>query len=373
MRRFKFLNYLPLVFAIAIVVNFIFANRGMWLAKYDGDYWWNHYEQSQYTQGEHSSFILSDSEYNAVKGYRLVIKGDDPSTFPAGHPPLATYFIGLSIYLFGNPYILSLLAGLLVIFFFFKISWLVTHQVLPSALITLLFASEPLLLSQFNDSLLDIYQLLFALIAIFLYFQWLKSSKTYMLLMSQFPLGLMLSTKFFLGSLPLVGALLLTTVFTGNFRRFTHHTLALILVAIGFAIGHLTYFFFHPSIVDFFRYQRYLLSWWAGSSQVPPFQVFDLIFNNSWHTWWGDKAIIQVPEWRLTWPVITALSIFAFPLSIIKKNLPFLSLCLWLIPTFILFSFSAVFPRHLLLVFPALYLLSVSTITLLPHLPNETN
>jgi hypothetical protein len=99
----------------------------------------------------------------------------------------------------------------------------------------------------------------------------------------------MLATKFFLGGLPLVVALLGATVFTGDFKRFKQHIFALIFVGVGFALGHLTYFYYHPSLLDLFRYQRYLLSWWAGSPQVPPFQVWDLIFANRWHTWWGTK------------------------------------------------------------------------------------
>jgi hypothetical protein len=79
---------------------------------------------------------------------------------------------------------------------------------------------------------------------------------------------------------------------------------------------------------------------------------------------------MSVPEWRFTWPIITAIA-FASPLiylpllrgrSRLKAArgglIPLLALYMWLLMSFFLFSFEAIYPRHLLLVFPALYLLS---------------
>lgn len=356
----RFLPLLPLLAALLLLANYLFSHRSVFQSSYDGQYWWNRFENSQYARGEKSDFILSDAEFNAVKGYRLVIDRIDPTNFVAGHPPLANYFIGLSLLLFHNPYYFSAIFGVLSALLFFLLARYLIKNTTVAGLLTLAFVSEPLFLDQLTDSLLDIYQLFFGLLALYFYFLWLKKDYFSYILISQLALGLTLSTKFFFGSLPLVGALLLTTVFTGDFRRFLRHTIAFAFIFVGYALGHLTYFFYHLNPLDFIRYQRYLISWWAGSSQVPPFQVFDLIFNNRWHTWWGNEEIVAVPQWRLSWPIITALSVVSLPLAIYKKHLPALTLCFWLIPTFFLYSFSAIFPRHLLFVFPALYLLPVS-------------
>lgn len=362
-------SFIPLLTVILFLGIFVFQHRQDYVSRYDGKYWWNRYENSQYTQGEHSNYILSDSEYNAVKADRLVQFGSDPTSFPAGHPPLSNYFIGVSIFLFHNQNVLSLFAGIACIWFFYLIAKQLLKSSFWSWLLTIPFVSEPLFLTQLNDSMLDIFQLLFALMGIYFYGKWmtypLQGQSLKWIILSQLSLGLMLSTKFYLGNLPLVMALYFATVLSGNFKLFKIHTISLIFVFFGFALGNLTYFLYHPSLITFLQYQRYVLSWWAGSPHVPPYQAWDLIFNNRWHTWWDSMAIVSVPEWRITWPVIVVFSLLSLPTLLIRHSklvIPVVALYLWVLGSFFLFSFSAVYPRHLLFIFPALFLLTATTI-----------
>jgi hypothetical protein len=118
---------------------------------------------------------------------------------------------------------------------------------------------------------------------------------------------------------------------------------------------------FHPSLGAFISYQRYLISWWAGSPQVPAGQVWDLILANRWHTWWGDREVVATATWWLVWPASIVLAVAGLARLIKTKKLeaPWLALIFWSSSTLLMFSFSATYPRHLLVILPGLYLLGL--------------
>lgn len=349
-----------LIFALGI---FIAANRAVYQERYQGEAEFSYYQNSRYVRGDKSDYLPSDGQVYALKGYLFVQKKIDPVNFEPGHPPLSAYFMGASILLFGNPVVSNLIFGLATLAIFYLLALNITKHQTLAALLTLFLFSEPLFRSQLIEPLLDIYQLFFVLVAVFFYLKWLRSGGFKFIVISQTALGLALASKFFLSGLPLVFALFVTTLFSGNFNRFIHHVTALIFVGLGFMLGHFSYFLFHPSLVEFARYQRYVLNWWAGSPQIAPFAVWDLIFANRWHTWWDDQVIIPAGEWRFTWPLIIGLGLISLPILLIRKKFTSAALTLWLWQVFVLIqlSFTAVFPRHLLLILPASILLSASS------------
>ncbi len=335
---------------------FLFSHRQIYLQPFNSKVAEDRYFNSSYGKIR-ASYILSDEELYATEGYFL-IHGKDLHQLTPGHPPLGKYLIGLSIIFFSNPYFFAPIFGLLALWLLYSIACLLGLPPLLSLILTSLFSFEPLFIDQLTTSLLDIYLLVFSLTGLYFYLSWFKRPHFLKIALSQLFLGLALATKFFPVGFPLLGSLLLVTVFTGKFKLFLQHTAALSFILLGFFLGHLTYFFYHPSPLEFFRYQRYVLSWWAGSPQVPPLQVFDLIFMNRWHTWWEKEAIISTPFWWPGWPVLLISSLFTSFYYLIRKNLFFLPLVLWLIFSLFLFSFEAVYPRHLLVIFPSLYLLT---------------
>ncbi|MFZ2202774.1 MAG: glycosyltransferase family 39 protein, partial [Microgenomates group bacterium] len=299
---------------------FVWQNRAVYQQKYQGEAEFSYYQNSRYVRGDKSNYLPSDSQVYALKGYLFVVKKLDQVNFEPGHPPLASYFMGLSILIFGNPTISNILFGLATLIIFYLLALEITKHKTLAALLTLFLFSEPLFRGQLTESLLDIYQLFFVLVATLFYVKWLRLPNFKLIALSQTALGLALASKFFLSGLPVLFALFLPTVFTGNFRRFTHHVAALAFVPLGFMVGHLTYFFFHPSLLEFARYQRYVLNWWAGSPQIAPFAVWDLIFANRWHTWWDNQAIIAASEWRFTWPLTIGLGLISLPILIFRKK-----------------------------------------------------
>lgn len=347
-----------LIFSLSI---FIWQNRSVYQQRYQGESEFSYYQNSRYVRGDKSDYLPSDSQVYALKGYLFVERKLDPVNFEPGHPPLSAYFMGTSILLFGNPVISNLIFGLasLVVFYLLAIS--ITKHKTVAAILTFFLFSEPLFKAQLTEPLLDIYQLFFALVAVFFYIKWLRSPNFKFIAFSQTALGLALASKFFLSGLPLLFVLFLTTLLSGNFQRFIRHVFALAFVVLGFMFGHFSYFLFHPSLLEFARYQRYILNWWAGSPQIAPFAVWDLIFANRWHTWWDNQGIITAGEWRFTWPLVIGLGLISLPVVLFRKkfNLPILAVWLWQVFILMQLSFAAVFPRHLLLILPASILLSV--------------
>lgn len=348
---------------LLIVVNigyFIWQNKSIYQQPYNYSYWQDRFDHSQYSQGDKSSYILSDADLNTLRGYLYVEKGIDMEKFIPGHPPLASYLFGLSIAVFNNQFIVSLIFGLISLFLLYKICFLLTKNKFISILTTLVFSLEPIFLSQLNDSMLDIFQMCLGLASIYFFQLWIKDKRTSFLIFSQLFIGFVLSTKFFLSGAPLPIALTIFVVSLNNFKKFKEYILSLPMIGLGFVIGHITYFFYHLSPISFIKYQRYLISWWFGSSQSPPFQVWDMIFNNRWHTWWGNMDILSIDLWRFTWPVVFTIGIFSVFVFAYRKIEPntYLALYLWLIISLLLYSFESVYPRHLLYVFPTAYILT---------------
>lgn len=353
------------IFLIAInILIFVNKNKGIYFQKYDYSYWQNRFDHSQYAQGDKGAYILSDAELNTFRGYQYVQRKIDLENFLPGHPPLASYLLGFSIAIFSNQYVVSLIFGVITLFFLYKIGVLVTDNKLLSVVITFLFSLEPIFLTQLNDSMLDIFQLCFGLGAIFFYLKWIKNNRFIFLVFSQILVGFVLSSKFFLSGSPLPIALTISVVLLNNFKKFKQYIYSLFYIAIGFLIGHLSYFFYHPSIISFIKYQRYIIEWWFGSPQTKPLQVWDMIFFNRWHTWWGNLDIVPIDIWRFTWPVIflvSILSILLFKLHRVTTRYV-LPLYLWLVISLTLYSFETVYPRHLLFIFPVAYLLTMVAI-----------
>lgn len=324
----------------------------------------DYYQHSNYLQGDKAGYLPSDEQVHAVRGYQFIIQFSDPEKTLHDHPLLGTYLVGLSILLFDNPVVLSLFAGLLILFLVYQLAKIVTRDTNLAWLAVLIVSLEPLFIEQIGTSLLDIYLLLFSLAAIVTYLKWRQTDNSWFLVGSQLCLGFAFSTKFFLTSLPLFVALFGATLLSGNFKLFLRHVLSLPLVILAYLLGHFSYFYFHPSLLQFARYQRYLISWWAGTPTIQPFGVWSLIFQNRWQTWWGTREVIAAPGWWLGWPVLVGGGLLSLPILIIRKlrTVGIIPLYIFLVLNLALFSLSLVFPRYLLLILPICLVLCLYTV-----------
>lgn len=337
----KFLLIIAIVFRLCYL---LFVNLPLYQTPFDSQAAKDKYFQSSYIRGDKSDITLSDSELYAIEGYFLNNEKYDLEKLTPGHPPLGKYLIGWSIEVFRSPYVVSYITYCLVLLAFYLFS--------KSLLLTLVISFEPLLLSQLNNSLLDLFLLLFQLISIIFFQQFINSKKHKILYISVSNLfiGLSFATKFFPVTMPLLGAYFLFILFSGKFDLFKKFILSLLFIPIGYVLGHFSYFVYHPSIVQFAKYFRYVLNWWAGSPHVPPFAVWSIIFQNQWPTWWG-QGIITVPDWWIGWPIV-----FSIALLLVSRRRLFL--WAYLVISFCFLSFQAIFPRHLTLILPIAYFLA---------------
>ena len=336
-----------LLLAIIVRLAFLFwVNFSLYTTPFNVKQLEDKYFTSSYILGDKASHTLSDEDLYVVEGNMLVNQGKDLEKLTPGHPPLGKYIIGLSQKLFHNPYVFQFLSFALVLFIFFNLS--------NSLFLTLALSFEPLLVSQMNKTLLGTHLLVFQLATIWFFLKFLKQKKPKFataLFISLF-IGLSFATKFFPVTFPLVITLVLFTVFSGNFKKFTQLTFSLPFAGLAFLLGHLSYFAHHFSLIQFIKFTRYQINWWAGSPQVAPFSIFRIIFSNQWSTWWGE-GIIKVKDWWLGWPILTSLALISFQNRF---------LFVYLVISLLFLSFQAVFPRHLLSIMPIIYLLAYGTI-----------
>jgi len=341
--------WLKRIIFLALVIRIIFLfwlNLSLYTTSFNVKELEEKYFKSSYILGDKSDITLSDADLYVVEGNMLVNQAKDLENLTPGHPPLGKYIIGISQKLFNNPYVFQFVGFLLVLFLFFLIS--------KSVFLTLLISFEPLLVSQINQTLIDIYLLVFQLASILFFLKFIEQKKSGLTFafFSWFFLGLALATKFFPVSIPLTITIVLYTVFSADFKKFKELMVSLPVAGFAFLLGHVSYFFHHQSLILFIKYIRYQINWWAGSPQVAPFSIFKIIFQNKWPTWWGE-GIIKIKEWWVGWPILTSLAIFSY-----QNNFMFL----YLLISLLFLSFQAVFPRHLLSIMPIIYLLAYGTI-----------
>ncbi|KKU81063.1 MAG: Dolichyl-phosphate-mannose-protein mannosyltransferase family protein [Candidatus Gottesmanbacteria bacterium GW2011_GWA1_47_8] len=363
----RFKAAVPWLLLWLVALNIFLAVKNNWAtftATYDPVEELQYYQHSRYFQGDKVDYLPSDTRVHAIRGYQFIVLFQDPQNTLHDHPLLGTYLIGLSILLFHNPVVLSLFVGIAVLWLSYRLAILITGSKVLALLAVALMSFEPLFIEQIASSLLDLYLLFFSLAALVAYLLWQKEGNRNYLWLSQLCLGFAFATKFFISSLPLFVALYLSSLATNDLRRFLRHTQALIFIPAGFLAGHMTYFYYHPSLISFAKYQRYLLSWWAGTPTIKPLGVWPLIFQNQWHTWWGAEAVVTVPDWWWGWPFFIALGILSLPLLWIlrEKVQAQLAAYLFVIFNLVFFSLSLVFPRYLVLILPVAICLTLKLV-----------
>jgi len=188
-----------IIFGILFFIFFlIFYYRHIYLKKFDEKYARNLYDHSQY-RIPRSPRSISDELLYQVAGVDYLRTGNIFNINPEA-PPFAKYLYGLSIFLFKNAQIISLPILLLCLLFYFKILKTIFKKddmAIFSGL--LLFTFEPLIFSQISISMLDLPQLLFFLIYIYLTINILKNrdrfKNLFLSIFSGISLGLFISTK----------------------------------------------------------------------------------------------------------------------------------------------------------------------------------
>lgn len=341
----------------------VWQNKDKYLSK---NYWQQYPNLKQIYYGsiyknKYGTWVHDEILYSYIGG--ALIKGANPILLNPEVPPLGTYLIGASILIFSNQNVVIAISGAFALF----LMYLIGKQIYSSNFIALLppffLSFEPIFRNQLvYTPLLDIMQLTF-LLSIFYFFNKSISADNYgkYYLVTIVLLGFFISTKFFGTGIAVVGALIITLLLNFNEKRFMFF---LGMIPLSIVILYSTYF---RVLIDGYPFHKFLgIQKWIylynTGHLTQPFTLWPLLFLNQWHVWFGDKPIITDPQWLITWPIFTTLSlltIFLYFFIFRTKKKEAEILFLWIVMYLILMSFVQISARYFVILIPILYLVGV--------------
>lgn len=321
------------------------------------------YYSSQYVKKINPG-IMPDGTFEAFAGGAF-IRGVNPILIVHEHPPLGRYIIGLSIILFDNPNTIVLPSLLLSVFGIFLIARLSLHNIVLSIIPVAIFANEPLFLSKFQFTpLIESVQLPFIIFSLYFFIKGVieKNYSRYFIL-SSIMLGFVISIRFFI----LGAALAFSMCFYFILRRKIDKKVTIFLFSLPLSLVVLIMSYTRTildgySIIQVFGIQKYIL-FYHKSKLMSFFSFWDLIMFNRWHTWWGDRRILNDYQWIVFWPISVILNGIYLILAMIGKtklNEPEKIIFLWVISYSALLSVGDSTTRYFLPLVPFLYILAVS-------------
>jgi hypothetical protein len=318
------------------------------------------YLSSQYMIKNPKGWI-PDEMVNAYAGAKY-IRGTSPILIAPDTPPLGRYLIGLSEVLFDNPNYITILSAVASLFFIFILSRQIIKNTTLSLIPACLFSFEALFKNQLiYTPLLDMIQLAF-LLPTFIFFNkgLVKSNNRYFLIAGLF-LGCFISVKFFATGLTVVAAMGLTLLYNKYFKKIIPLAFASALSVLVLLVSYMVEFVRSPHVLQFLGIQKWVFLY-HKSQLILPFSIWPLLLLNKWFVWYGKDPIISDPQWSITWPILTILSIaavFIYFLKRKKKNLSVEVLLIWISVYILFFSFGQITSRYFVILIPIFYIISV--------------
>ena len=320
------------------------------------------YYSSQYVVRK-NPVIIPDETIEAFAAGAF-LRGMNPIHIIHDHPPLGKYILSFSILLFNNE-------NTIIIFFFFISlvgTFLIMKSIINNNLYALLpcviFVNEPLMFSKIvYTPIPEIIQLPFILFTVYFFLQMIKSKKnTYLwAVLTSIFLGGVISTRFFALGTVLLLSQVLFLVYKKNYRILWKYFLTLPLSCVVLLLSYAKTIEESSSLMKPFAVQKYILSY-HSSKFIKMFTVWDLLFFNRWHTWWGEQKVISDVNWIILWPISSVLSLSIVVLSAFKKIkiLPQEEVILfWVILYLCMLSIGYASVRYFLPLIPFLYVLAL--------------
>ncbi|MBI3576803.1 glycosyltransferase family 39 protein [Candidatus Gottesmanbacteria bacterium] len=354
-----------------ILVIVIFFRFGFLIYKsfshFQGSYWAgyegfkNAYLNSQYIRTNPTASIPDETLYSYAAGAYL--KGESLLDVNPGTPPLGKYLFSLSIILFDNPNTI-----MIVVFIFFIIGiFFLGKEIISSTFIVLILLIiilfQPLIADQLRFiPLLDIPMMTFQIWSIYFFIKGLKKNG-FFILISMVLLGVAMMTKIFSISVPLLA--IYTAYILLNRRKLFGWLLLGYLSIAGVAIvTYIPIYYRGYTPWNVLGIQKW--SYIYNMSKLNRFlTVWDLIFFNRWHVWWGDQPVIHDANWHISWPVLFGLSwvwILKHTRSFFRLSHAQQIVYLWTIAYFIMISLNQSSARYLLPILPFTYILSADVL-----------
>lgn len=340
-------------FAMVFIVylsHILWSQRAIFTEKFDREYWKERYESSQWVLPL-STRIIGDDGLYLFQGNELV-DGADLSKYNPEVPPFGKYLIGVAIKLFNNGNVYGYITTLsLVVAVWFLAKRLTGNKTVAWATM-LLFATDPLITSQFSLTMLDSLQSLFLVLHIIALSKFIAHPKSLKWVIIS---GMLLG--FFAGSkAPLFAPIVMVTGVAAIWittKKFIWVSVYILGALLTYLCLYSTYFYHDHSLIDWFKLQKWIISFYFSSELKSNFgSIFTTLFFNQTKDLFSD-IWYSSREWSITWPVITVFSIVSYKW---KKNRLLFGTLLLLIFIFFIRPFWV---RYLILVLPLLYVSAV--------------
>lgn len=325
----------------------VYSYRADIFTHFDSGYWTTRYKESQWVVPNSKNSIGDDGLY-MYAGYRY-IQGDDPSLLNAEAPPFGKYLIGFFETTTGIMGAFSVFFGGLALILFYLFNKTVVKSTLLSLIPVALFSFEPIFTSQLRAAYLDTLYLSCLLLGFTLvlrkkYLFAGLAFGAFMAVKSPFPIAFVYATVFlylFLQKQLSIKRVCMLIIPTGAFYIFTYTAT--------FLHGH--------DILYFLKVQKYIVHFYATGTKGVLGAVFPMLVTGNWYTWFG--GVERVPEWLVTWPLISLGAIVSFLVWVKHKSSAILFQLIWVGFYMLFLIVTPLFARYLLLLLPFLYNLSI--------------
>jgi predicted membrane-bound dolichyl-phosphate-mannose-protein mannosyltransferase len=295
--------WIILIMIIVKLVIHIFGHKNYFLRSFDPAYFSDLYSKSQYVLGPASKGGIGDDGLYAFAGYYYFFQRGDVTDVNFEHPPIGKYLIGLSIFLFRNENIINIIYFLVLLYLIYKIGQRTLKSNLLAMISPLILSFDPLFSDHLLRSQLDLPFSLFFITAIYYFLFSLRKEK--FLYLSFFFWGIAFSTRFF-PLLIIIYFFLIVIVFIQKRSAISALIKASLFIPFVYLFSHLSFFFYHPSLIEFIRHKKWMISWFTGTP---------IIVGNIWRniltSQYFDSTgkLVTNEHWSICLPIIMILGI----------------------------------------------------------------
>lgn len=345
------------------VGNVIWTLRGKYFSH---DYWQRFpslkkvYYSSIYAN-KNGAWIPDETIYSYNGG--ALITGENPILVSPEVPPVGKYLIGLSAFFFNNENIIipfSAISSLVLLF-------LIGRQIFSSSLLALLppffLSFEPIFKNQLTYTpLLDIIHLMFLLLSFYFFNRAFNNKKNIFtfFLFTSLSFGLFISTKFFGIGITVILAFFAVLILNKDTTRLLFISLTLPLSILVLLVSYIRVLVIGYPFNRFLGIQKWVF-WYNQGHIHMSFTVWPLLLLNKWYVLWDNK-ILSDPQWKITWPIITILSLVTIGLYCLKKipkNRGVEVLIAWVVFYLIFLSLGDASARYFVILIPVMYLTAI--------------
>lgn len=310
----SFLWWCLIIGIISHFLFFILSKKEVYFTPYNAIEMGRLYSESQYVKGDASEGGIGDDGLYAFAGYYYLLDGGDVSSVNFEHPPLGKYLIGLSILLFQNQNIINLIYYVWLLFYTYRIGYLILRNSLLTLIPLFILSFYPLLQDHLLHSMLDLPFTLFFTAAI--YYFLIEHTGTRYYTLSNLSWGAAFATRFF----PfLIGIIFLLTLYLWfcHRQRIKAYCFSLLLIPFVYALSHMSFFVYRQSFSEFIAHKRWMVAWYRGAPVIMG-NVWRNIFTGYYIGPSGE--LTHNKHWYIGLPLVVLLGITSFRQSMIRQK-----------------------------------------------------